>query len=96
MPKKFILAIGALLLVIVVFWAGIALYSAQFNVDINPNAEQHTTQIKGSFDKTVVDDLDDRIKVLKVSPSVIQELEYRNAPENNEDGGDVVENEDEF
>ena len=81
MSKKFWLIIGTLLVVVVVTWIAISVYDVAVNVEINPNAEQHLTPIKPSFDLEVIEDVEERTKILPVSPKVIQELEYKGSSE---------------
>lgn len=73
--KKFIIGVGFLLVIVLVAWAGVLIYDSSVNIEINPLAEQHNERIKPQFDLDVIENIDERIDVLQVSPSVMRALE---------------------
>ena len=59
-----------LLLIVVVAWVSISIYFKQSHVDVNPNADSYTKQIKSSFDTEELKLVTDRTeKSFSVSPS---------------------------
>lgn len=67
--KKSLLAI-VLLLVVVVAWVGFSIYFKASHVDVNPNANSYTRQMKNSFEAEILDVVTERTeKSFSVSPS---------------------------
>ncbi len=79
MNRTFIMLMGTLLSIVVATWIGVSVYSAQINVDVSPEAAEYTKQIQSSFNTAVLEDLEDRIRVLRVSPDVFHNLTYSGA-----------------
>lgn len=73
--KSFIFGAGFLLILVLLSWAGVLIYDASVNVEINPLAEQHMEKIKPQFQMDVIEEIDSRIDVLQVSPKIIRALE---------------------
>lgn len=76
---------GILLGVVVAAWIGVAVYSSQFKVEINPNVDQFLQPIERQFNTEVVTELTERIKILKISPKVFHDLQFRVTPPTDED-----------
>ncbi len=67
--QKDILPVLILLIIVVIAWIGVSVYSGSQTLDINPNASSLTKSIKASFDLTGFNDFKTRVSALPVSPT---------------------------
>jgi hypothetical protein len=69
-----LLPVLILLIVVVVAWIGVSVYSGNQNLDIDPNAASLTKNISPKFDVTGFTDFKARVTALPVSPTSFTSL----------------------
>ncbi|HVX92559.1 MAG TPA: hypothetical protein VHA74_00405 [Candidatus Dojkabacteria bacterium] len=72
--QKDILPVLILLIIVVVAWIGISVYSGSQNLDIDPNATSFTKNINPKFDLTGFNDFKTRVSALPISPTSFTSL----------------------
>ncbi len=68
-----------MLLVVVLIWVGLSVYFKSSEITINPNVEEHTSQLGESFDLEELEKVSERTtNHFPVTPSVFLSLIERN------------------
>lgn len=75
--SSYIVIVLLMLGFVAVAWVGQDLYTAYTVVEINPNAENFSKPIKGTFDIDILDEVESRIEGLPISPDVFLEIENK-------------------
>ncbi len=89
--KHFLLIAIILTSVVIVFWIGVSVYDAKMNVEVNPNTQQHMESIKPTFDIEIVENVQERISILDISPKILRALERNSEPASTEETEDTEE-----